>query len=389
MASATAQTINVNDPDSLAKELYKRNLELHTERKRTEELLYRVSEAIYATDEKCNLTLFNHTLETLLEKQASEVLGKPVAEILKLTDVKGTPLDVNAFCTIKGDGAKEENNIVPPLAILKTTKKDHYVHIKISTIEFDLGTKEYLVTMSDVTHEKELEKTKDEFISITSHELRTPMSIIKSYLWMLQSGKGGSLTEKQQEYIEKAVRGTERMIALIGDMLSISRMEQGKIDFKHEQFDTKEFFTEIGEELNVKAKEKNLTLSFQLADTIKTLFTDRQKLQEIIVNLVGNAIKFTEIGGIAVKLEPISDNKFVKITITDTGVGIDPEEIGKLFHKFQRIDNSYKTVAESGGTGLGLYIVKLYVEKMGGEVGATSAGFGKGSTFWVTLPNQL
>jgi PAS domain S-box-containing protein len=376
-------TLDTKNPEQIAKELYKRNLELHLERKRTAELLYRVSEAIYATDMHCNLTLFNHTLEVLLEKQPEEVLGKHISEVLELTDEKGNPLDITIYCSLD-----EKEPKVPPLAILKTPHKDRYVHIKISTIETTEDNKEFLVTMSDVTREKELEKTKDEFISITSHELRTPMSIIKSYLWMLATGRGGTLTEKQHGYLDKAIKGTERMLALINDMLSVSRIEQGKIEFKKEDVNLSEFFQDVVEELDMKAKEKSLCVNLTLPTELASIYTDKQKLREIIINLAGNSIKFTDSGCIEIKIEK-QDENFAKISVIDTGRGIDPAEIPRLFHKFQRLDNSYQTVAESGGTGLGLYIVKLYLESLGGKIEVESEGVGKGATFWFTLPLKV
>jgi signal transduction histidine kinase len=111
------------------------------------------------------------------------------------------------------------------------------------------------------------------------------------------------------------------------------------------------------------------------------------RLNEIIINLIGNAIKFTTQGEIKVTAETIPD-EFVKISIQDSGKGIAPEDMKRLFHKFGRLNYSYQTVAESGGTGLGLYIVKLYIEHMGGQVGVSSRGLNQGTTFWFTLPTK-
>ncbi len=382
MADTTAQENTILDSETIAKELYKRNVELHKERKRTEELLYRVSEAIYAVDEFCRITLFNHALEKLLHVKSAEVLGKHIADVVTLTDEEGNLLDITQYCRFIKTADLPK---LPPLAILKTPNKDRYVHIKISPIETDMGYKEHLVTMSDVTREKELEKTKDEFISITSHELKTPMTIIKSYLWMLQSEKGGVLNEKQKDYIEKAVKGTERMINLINDILNISRLEQGRMEFKLEEIDIEEFMHDIYDELEIKTKEKNLYFKLDIKD-VKKIYADRQKLREIIINLAGNSVKFTESGGITIRIAPTLDNDFAKISVIDTGPGIEKEQLDKLFQKFHRIDSSYQTMAETGGTGLGLYIVKTYTQKMKGMVGVASEGLGKGSTFWVTLP---
>src|SRR3989339_201595 len=201
-----------------------------------------------------------------------------------------------------------------------------------------------------------LDKTKDDFMSVASHELRTPMTIIKSYLWMLRNGKAGDLNPKQQEYLLKTANSTERMINLINDMLNISRIEQGRMKFTVKRID-------ICKRVMV--------------------YTDEDKIKESIINLLGNALKFTKQGGITVSTE--EEGNFVKVKVTDTGAGLSTEDQQRLFKKFGRLDNSYQTVAESGGTGLGLFIVKTYIEKMGGEVGVYSAGTNKGSTFWITI----
>lgn len=229
---------------------------------------------------------------------------------------------------------------------------------------------------------KELDRMKDEFISITSHELRTPMSSIKGYLWMLRN-KGGKLTESQQRYIEKAQRGSERMINLINDTLNISRIEQGRTEFKTAPFAIGPVISEVAEGFKLRVSEKNLYLKLELSENEFEVFADSDKVREIIGNLLENAVKFTEVGGITISVKRVGN--FVKTTIGDTGKGIPPEDLPKLFLKFGRLEHSFATIAESSGTGLGLYICKLLSEKMGGSVGVTSKQ-GKGSEFYFTLP---
>ena len=231
---------------------------------------------------------------------------------------------------------------------------------------------------------KQTDKAKDEFISIVSHELKTPMSIVKSYLWMLTSGRGGKLTKKQEEYLEKASSGTERMINLINDMLSISRMQQGRLEFRLEYVDLYKMINEVTQEISPKIEEKGLKLKRNVKK-VRRAYSDSGKVREILLNLISNAYKYTEKGTITVNLT--RENKdFVKVEVTDTGRGISEDEAKKLFNKFQRLDNSYQTVAKAGGTGLGLYIVKLYITELGGKINLISEGLGKGSTFEVLIP---
>ena len=233
---------------------------------------------------------------------------------------------------------------------------------------------------------KVLNKLKDEFLSVASHELRTPMTIVKSYLWMLEKQKAGKLNGKQIEYLQKAIEGTQRMIALINDMLDISRFEQKKVTFDIRQLNVCMVVEDALGGFEIAAKDKNIYLNFD--GDCKDLYVDADeiKLRDVLVNLIGNAIKFTKEGGVSIGVE--DEDEFIKIWVRDTGSGIDPKDIDKLFHKFARIDNSYTIATDAGGTGLGLYIVKLYIEGMGGKAGAWSEGTGKGSTFWVSLPKN-
>ncbi|PIR42758.1 hypothetical protein CO058_04285 [candidate division WWE3 bacterium CG_4_9_14_0_2_um_filter_35_11] len=229
-------------------------------------------------------------------------------------------------------------------------------------------------------------KIKDDFISVASHELRTPMSIIKSNLWMLINPKTGDLNENQKNYINRSSQATERMLKLVNEMLDISKIESGKkLELKKEEIKICNLIDEILADFKLTVDQKGLKLNLSLCDVNDVVYGDIDKLREIITNLVGNSIKYTDSGEVSVKVENI-DHKYIKISISDTGKGIEKDNLKKLFRKFERLENSFQEVAEAGGTGLGLYIVKLLVEAMGGEVGASSEGLGKGSTFWFTLP---
>jgi signal transduction histidine kinase len=233
---------------------------------------------------------------------------------------------------------------------------------------------------------KVLNKLKDEFLSVASHELRTPMTIIKSYLWMMEKQKAGRLNHKQMEYLQKALEGTQRMIALINDMLDISRFEQKKVSFNLKQINVCAAVEDALAGFEIAAKEKGIYLKFNGDCEDLYINADEIKLRDALVNLIGNAVKFTKTGGVDIGTE--EEVEFVKIWVRDTGSGINPQDIEKLFHKFARVDNSYTIAGDAGGTGLGLYIVKLYIEGMGGKVGAWSEGTGRGSTFWVNLPKN-
>lgn len=364
---------------SITEEIYKKNLELLRERKRTEQLLYGVSEAVFSVDSDYKITVFNRAAEKMMGISSLEAVGKNADEIVHLQKENGQKIPAADFC-FKGN----QEFMSPDIAVLKSSNGNFYITVKSSETGDDTA-KECIITLTDFTRERFLEKTKDDFISVTSHELRTPITIIKSYLWMLENGKGGELNETQKTYLQKAIIGTERLLNLIHDTLNIARIEQHRIEIRIEKTDIKQLIEEMTNELKIKADEKNIWLKTEYIEPVSYVYTDRNKMREVFINLVGNSIKFTNTGGITIKTEPF-ENTHVKISIIDTGKGIDKNDIEKLFHKFGRLDNSYQTIAEAGGTGLGLFIVKSLIETMGGQVGATSEGLEKGSTFWFTMP---
>jgi PAS domain S-box-containing protein len=364
----------------ITEELYKNNLELVFQRRKTEQLLYSVSEAVLGINNKGIITVVNRVLEQMLGLKEDKIEGNSVDEMIMLRRENGRRVKLSSLCLNSTAKTKE----LDELTLYGNENTEYIVNIKTAAIENEGEGKEYLITMVDITREKELEQIKDDFLSVASHELRTPMTIIKSYLWMLQGGKYGKLSAKQDKYVDVAMHGTERLINLVNDMLNISRIEQGRMKFEITRTDIAEVVKETIEELKIRAKTQNIYLKSEILGEKSTkAYGDANKIKEIIVNLVGNSLKFTKQGGITLILEPQTES--IKVSVVDTGTGISAEDQKALFTKFGRLDNSYTKVAESGGTGLGLHIVKLYIEAMGGKVGAESEGDGKGSTFWFTL----
>ncbi|MDO8570108.1 MAG: GAF domain-containing sensor histidine kinase [Candidatus Daviesbacteria bacterium] len=230
----------------------------------------------------------------------------------------------------------------------------------------------------------QLDKLKDDFVSVASHELRTPMTAIRSYAWMALNRPDVILTDKMKKYLERTLISTERLINLVNDMLNVSRIEAGSIEIRPKSFDIRALTNEVMIEVGTKASEKSLHLEVEQGSTLD-IFADQDKVHQILLNLIGNALKFTpNEGKISINLFP--DGKMVDISVTDSGVGIAEDDQSRLFKKFERLDNSYVSSATSGGTGLGLFISKSLVELMGGKIWASSQGSGKGSTFTFSLP---
>jgi len=229
----------------------------------------------------------------------------------------------------------------------------------------------------------EVDELKDEFVSVASHELRTPMTAIKNYLWLTLSEGGKKLDKNIKEYLDIAYGSTNRLIELVNDMLTISRIESGRITFKPEDFDFNILVQSVYDEL--KPISKNSDINFKLTITPKKTIIngDKNKLAEVIHNVVGNALKFTPKDG-NVKITLAHKEKNAVLEISDTGPGIAEENITKIFSKFAKLEHSYKKT-KATGTGLGLYISKKIIEHHGGKIEIQSA-LNKGSSFIITLP---
>jgi signal transduction histidine kinase len=231
---------------------------------------------------------------------------------------------------------------------------------------------------------KELDELKDEFMSIASHELRTPMTAIKSYVWLALNNKGGEITTKLRNYLTKVYDSSDRMIAMINDMLNVSRIETGKLQLEIVPVSIQKVLDQVTGDLSARSAEAGVEIKVAKDQIIPLVLADREKLAEIFTNLIGNALKFTRRGG-KVTVSAQKAGNMVEVSVTDTGVGIAKEDIPKLFKKYGRIGESYATMTPSTGTGLGLYITKQYLEKMHGNISVKST-LGKGTTFSFSLP---
>ena len=234
---------------------------------------------------------------------------------------------------------------------------------------------------------KELDVLKDEFVSVASHELRTPMTAIKSYLWMALDGQGGPLSDKQKFYLQRSYESTDRLIKLVNNMLNISRIESGRMSLELKTVDLPQLVQQVIDEVSPRATELGLKINFSAPGPLPSVIADADKIKEVVINLIGNSFKFTpKDGSITIKFEVHSDT--VKTLVTDTGAGLSTEMINNLFQKFGLIKGSYQTnkTSTTQGTGLGLYICKQMIELHHGEISATSPGIGQGTTFVFSLP---
>jgi signal transduction histidine kinase len=231
---------------------------------------------------------------------------------------------------------------------------------------------------------KELDRTKDEFISMASHQLRTPLTTIKGYLSMILDGDIGPVTKNEKQMIQQAFDSAERMVFLIADLLNVSRLQSGKFVIDNKPTDLAKMVEDQTNQLQETAKNHHLTLSYKKPDKFPMLNLDDTKVQQVVMNFMDNAIFYTPAGGsIDVALEATPDS--INYTVTDTGLGVPAAEQHHLFAKFYRAGNARKMRPD--GTGLGLFMAKKVIAAQGGAIIFKSTE-GKGSTFGFSFPRH-
>lgn len=231
---------------------------------------------------------------------------------------------------------------------------------------------------------QELDKLKDEFVYLASHELRTPMTAIKSYLWMTLQGDAGVLNDTQKLYLDRAYSSVDRMIKLVNDMLNISRIESGRVTVELQNVDIYKLTQDVVMEFQPRASELGVNIVISPVAQLPQVLADSDKIKEVLFNLIGNSLKFTPKSG-TITISFSQNNGMVEIKVSDTGAGISPENISKLFQKFNMLPESYANNKSASGSGLGLYISRSIVELHRGKIWASSEGMGKGAQFIFTL----
>lgn len=231
---------------------------------------------------------------------------------------------------------------------------------------------------------KKLDEAKSEFISIASHQLRTPLTVIKGYSSMMLEGSFGKIQPPIiSDNIQKIFESSQRLTNLVEDLLNISRIESGRLNFAFTFDDLEPVVASVVEELESTAKAKNIYLKYEKPTTnLPLVKIDKNKIRQVIINIIDNSIKYTQSGGVTVRLIELGD--FIRFSTIDTGMGIKPELLQQLFQKFSRGEET--SVIHTEGIGLGLYVGKMMIEEHGGRIWAESAGEGKGSTFSFELP---
>jgi signal transduction histidine kinase len=260
----------------------------------------------------------------------------------------------------------------------------------ISSVRKEIAAKEQLTRLNEElaianTQLQEMDQIKNEFIVMASHQLRTPISVVKGYLSLMMEGAYGAVPPTFKEKLTQMFSLNERLVQMIDNMLNVARIEKRKIEFSIERVDILPIVRGVADDMRVKVGQKRLTIGVTMPETPVMAYLDEEKFEEVLTNLVDNAIKYTDAGEISLVIRDDDGSGFVTATVRDSGIGMSPEEAGRVFTKFFR---AKEAVIREPGTGLGLYICAKFMNGMNGSVKVVETETGRGTTFEVRLPTR-
>lgn len=352
-----------------------------------EAILLSIGEGLIATDEKGYIVLINKTAEKLLDVKSEEVMGKSIGQVIPIEDERGMPVPpesrlVNMALAGRCDRCHAAQGINYYYARKDKTKFP--VASMVAPVILDGKVIGAIEVFRDVTREREIDKTKTEFVSIASHQLRTPLSSVSWHAEMLLTGDVGKLNKEQKKYLNEVYRGNQRMVKLVNALLNVSRLELGTFAVNPEPIDMVDLVRSVVDEQKKQIDQKKITFSLVFEKNIPAISADPKLLRMVAQNLLSNAVKYTsEKGKIKFSLSLDDGKKFILLKVSDTGCGISEHQQDKIFTKFFRADNAREKDTE--GTGLGLYIAKSIIDQAGGSVRFESKE-NIGTIFYATLP---
>lgn len=328
-------------------------------------------------------TLWNRPLQRITGYSPKEAHGKPFDELIKIKNQSNWLSKLIKKYNLN----KQQNSFSLEGEITTKTKSSRWISISGSFLRDENGNIEQTIALiRDISKTKELEERKNEFISIATHELRTPITVIKGYLSLLKSNQN-NLSEKQQTYLDNAYSATERLVGLTEDLLQVTRLDQNRMKFNLRLVELTSIIKKVSDDFSEKARDKGLEFNISLPSYKTTIVGDPIRLEQVFSNLVDNAIKYSIKGSVSISFEHYTKRTTkedkIAVIIKDTGIGIDHKDIEGIFDKFHRTEKAGDLRVV--GVGLGLYIVKSFIEKQNGSITVKSR-LKRGSVFAVTFP---
>lgn len=353
---------------------------IEEQRSADEALLSSIGDSIVVTDEYGRITKANPAVQNLLGFSAPELVGKGLVSAIPAKTVEGQVIP------------NEERAVIEALSTGKPAKATYMLTRKNgSSLIANVTASPYLIDdkpvgailiIRDVSQQAAVDKAKTEFVSLASHQLRTPLSTINWYLEMMLDGDTGPLNKQQTKYLSEVYSANQRMVTLVNSLLNVSRIDLGTFAIEPQPTDIGVTVDNVLAELESQVRHKQLKIIKNIDSKLTTYNADPKLLHIIFQNLVSNAVKYTNAGGkITIKAAPKASK--VVMSVSDTGYGIPKNQQAKVFSKLFRADNAI--AKDTDGTGLGLYMVKAIIEEAGGSIDFESRE-NKGSTFIIELP---
>ncbi|MBQ9244830.1 PAS domain-containing protein [bacterium] len=372
-----------NDMSNILSKYEEQNIEQMTlERNKLEAVLMSIINGVIVCDNFDTVVLTNKSALKMLDIEEKEIINTKIQDYIdshgqkcfleRIEEFKDTPLNIIEQKPIEFNIEAGKRTIKAMISPMFSQQGDY------------VG---YIIVLLDITRETEVNKLKNTFISNVSHELRTPVTVLRTYIDTLCNNGDDFDEETKKEFMQTIDTEAKRLHSMVNDILDFSRLESGNIQLKKEFSNIVELIEQNINSINILAKEKDITIELKKEDDIPSVPINVESIDRVIRNLLSNAIKYSENGKpIIVNIKTTEDKKYIEFSVKDNGIGIAKEHLEKIFDRFYRVENATHTVK---GTGLGLHLVKMTVEKHHhGQITVTSEE-GKGSTFTVKLPLEI
>ncbi len=348
-------------------------------------VLESIGDTVVVVDPSAHILMVNPAGEKLFGEKLENLSGKELVDVIEITDSNSNKLEKNArpmYIALAEGKTVSTSLIGSGYRFLRKDGSSTPIAVTMTPVLHDGKIIAGVGIVRDITYEKDVDRMKSEFISLASHQLRTPLSAIRWFTEMLLEGDAGILTDEQLEFMKNIDASTKRMISLVNSLLNISRIESGRIIVEPVDTNIGELVQSVLKEMEQRYKQKGHNILVSVHPHLEHVKTDPRLLRNVLMNLLTNSIKYTPAKGeISIYVSKKEDNLIVQIS--DTGYGIPADEQKKLFQKFFRASNVVKV--EPDGNGLGMYLAKEVVKALHGTINFESE-VNKGTTFWICLP---
>jgi PAS domain S-box-containing protein len=329
-------------------------------------------DVIFSLDAQLRFTKVNAASAKVWNIEPQSLTGRDLSEIVEKTELERT---INEVLAAKSQNTTTIDTQIKPKGAIKA--KDSLWSVHWSQVD-----SAFFCVAHDITQRKELERMKEEFLAMVSHDLRAPLASIQVILELIEAGVYGDLSERGQSSVVVAMDSSAHMVRLLGDLLDIKKLEAGEMNMLVEEFATADLFERSVALVSAVASSRKITIEFQQTDL--RMLGDLDRLVQVLVNLLSNAIKYSEPES-SIEISACAHEDSIELSVADHGRGIPENKLAQVFERFKQVERSDATVKR--GAGLGLAICKAIVEAHGGTIGVDST-IGTGSRFWFRLPNN-